>query len=103
MDIRKQGVIRIEPGIIHKNGIYFHSASAFAQQHLFYGLWGAEYICNAPYRVNRKSLNAFLLFFINTGELHFEYRGQKFTAQPLRRTAISYGRIMALSSAACSV
>ena len=80
MDIRKQGVIRIEPGIIHKNGIYFHSASAFAQQHLFYGLWGAEYICNAPYRVNRKSLNAFLLFFINTGELHFEYRGQKFTA-----------------------
>ena len=38
MDIRQQGVIRFEPGIIEKEGIYFHTASAFAQQHLFYGL-----------------------------------------------------------------
>ena len=37
MDIRQQGVIRFEPGIIEKEGIYFHTASAFAQQHLF--LW----------------------------------------------------------------
>ena len=35
MDIRQQGVIRFEPGIIEKEGIYFHTASAFAQQHLF--------------------------------------------------------------------
>ena len=49
MDIRQQGVIRFEPGIIEKEGIYFHTASAFAQQHLFYGLWGARYLCSAPY------------------------------------------------------
>lgn len=81
MDIRQQGVIRVESGILQKSGIYFHSASAFAQQHLFYGLWGAEYICSVPYRVQRKGLNAFLLFFIHDGELHFEYRGQNFIAR----------------------
>ena len=46
MDIRQQGIIRSEPGIIEKEGIYFHTASAFAQQHLFYGLWGARYLCS---------------------------------------------------------
>ena len=64
MDIRQQGVIRFEPGIIEKEGIYFHTASAFAQQHLFYGLWGARYLCSAPYSVRRKHLNAFLMFYI---------------------------------------
>ena len=39
MDILQQGIIRFEPGIIEKEGIYFHTASAFAQQHLFYSLW----------------------------------------------------------------
>lgn len=81
MDIRKQGVIRSESGIIDKKGIYFHNASSFAQQYLFYGLWGAEYTCTAPYRVCRKGLNAFLLFFIKSGELYFEYRGQSFVAR----------------------
>lgn len=80
MDIRKQGVIRFEPGIIEKEGIYFHTASTFAQQHLFYGLWGARYLCSAPYSVRRKHLNAFLLFYIKSGEMQFVYRDRAFTA-----------------------
>lgn len=80
MDIRQQGVIRFEPGIIEKEGIYFHTASAFAQQHLFYGLWGARYLCSAPYSVRRKHLNAFLMFYIHSGEMQFTYRDQTFTA-----------------------
>lgn len=80
MDIRQQGIIRFEPGIIEKEGIYFHTASAFAQQHLFYGLWGARYLCSAPYSVRRKHLNAFLMFYIHSGEMQFTYRDQTFTA-----------------------
>ena len=80
MDIRQQGIIRSEPGIIEKEGIYFHTASAFAQQHLFYGLWGARYLCSAPYSVRRKHLNAFLMFYIHSGEMQFTYRDQTFTA-----------------------
>ena len=78
MDIRQQGIIRSEPGIIEKEGIYFHTASAFAQQHLFYGLWGARYLCSAPYSVRRKHLNAFLMFYIHSGEMQFTYRDQTF-------------------------
>lgn len=80
MDIRQQGIIRFEPGIIEKEGIYFHTASAFAQQHLFYSLWGARYLCSAPYSVRRKHLNAFLMFYIHSGEMQFTYRDQSFTA-----------------------
>lgn len=81
MNIREQGVIRSESGIIKKNGIFFHTASAFAQQYLFYGLWGAEYICRSPYHVKRKHLDAFLLFFIKSGELSFCYRDTCFCAK----------------------
>ena len=80
MDILQQGIIRFEPGIIEKEGIYFHTASAFAQQHLFYSLWGARYLCSAPYSVRRKHLNAFLMFYIHSGEMQFTYRDQTFTA-----------------------
>lgn len=81
MNIRQQGIIRAESGIIDKQGIYFHNASVFAQQHLFYALWGAKYVCDKPYQVDREGLNAFLLFFIQMGELHFSYRGKTFTAK----------------------
>lgn len=81
MKIRPQDYIRFEPGVLDKKGIYIHAASAFAQQHLFYCLWGASYFCDAPYRVHRKHLNAFLLFYIKSGELQFIYRDREFTAQ----------------------
>ncbi len=81
MDLRKKGLIRSESGIIEKNGIYFHTVSGFAMQNLFYALWGANYLCRAPYIVNRQGFNIFLLFYIEKGALYFEYRGKKFTAR----------------------
>lgn len=80
MNLRNQGIIRSESGIIKKDGIYFHTSSGFAQQNLFYALWGANYLCTAPYRVDRKGFNAFLFFFIQSGEMYFEYRGRSFVA-----------------------
>ena len=43
-----------ERGIMSKKGIYFHSPSPFAKEHLFCVYWGAEYLCAPPYQVSRK-------------------------------------------------
>ncbi len=81
MDLRQQGVIRSESGILEKQGIYFHNASAFAQRYLYYGLWGAEYLCTEPYQVERSNFNAFLLFYVKSGTMEVSYRDQTFLAQ----------------------
>lgn len=83
MELRKQGVLTTELGISRKEGIYFHTASPFAQGNLCYPLWGATYTCTRPYRVERKeSLACFLMFYIQQGKLLFHYRGREFTALP---------------------
>lgn len=74
------GIIHSELGIVAKDGIYFHAASAFAQEHLFYLMWGADYYCVAPYSVERR-FDAFLMFFVRNGEMKFSYRGKTFVAQ----------------------
>ncbi len=81
MNIRQEGIIKGELGIIEKKGIYFHNASEFAQKYLFYGLWGAEYVCQPPYQVKRKGLDLLQIFYIRSGEMHFNYRGQNFIAK----------------------
>ncbi|MDO4634237.1 MAG: AraC family transcriptional regulator [Eubacteriales bacterium] len=81
MNLRQQGIIRTESGILEKQGIYFHNASSFAQQYLYYGLWGAEYVCTEPYQVNRRDFQAFLLFYIREGAMQVTYRNQCFTAK----------------------
>jgi AraC family transcriptional regulator len=80
MENPQEGMILNEKGILHKDGIYIHTPTGFAVNNLFYIRLAAMYTCDAPYRVERKKLNAFLLFYILEGELHFEYRGEKFTA-----------------------
>ncbi len=44
-------------------------------------LWGAEDVCDFPYRVRREYLNAFMFTRILEGSLHYEYRGKTFIAQ----------------------
>lgn len=81
MELRKQGVLSAELGILQKEGIYFHTASTFAQENLCYPLWGATYICTPPYRVERKEgLACFLMFYIQQGEMIFHYKNREFTA-----------------------
>ncbi|MDO4616131.1 MAG: AraC family transcriptional regulator [Lachnospiraceae bacterium] len=81
MDLRQKGVLRAESGIIEKQGIYFHNASSFAQRYLYYGLWGAEYVCAEPYQVRRSDFNAFLLFYILEGSMQVTYRDRSFAAK----------------------
>ncbi len=84
MENYQKGIItRKEPGILKKDGIYFYNPSDFAQEHLFYPHWGAEYVCAKPYRVNRSEqdvFDTFILFYVVKGSLFFRYRGKEFTA-----------------------
>lgn len=83
MESKQTGVLEHELGIVQKNGIYFYSASSFAQQHLFYPLWGATYTCAPPYCVERQEgFDAFLLFYIINGEMQFHYDNKSFIAGP---------------------
>lgn len=79
----KDGWIRPkDEGLLEYTGIFPSAPGPFAVSYLFYPLWGAEYLCQAPYRVERDWLDAFLAFYIQEGELYFRYRGQQFTAAP---------------------
>ena len=78
--IHEEGMIPGERGIMNKKGIYFHSPSVFAKEHLFCVYWGAEYLCVPPYQVCRSGLHSYLFFCILSGELRFTYREQTFMA-----------------------
>ena len=84
MENYQKGIItRKEPGILKKDGIYFYNPSDFAQEHLFYPHWGAEYVCDEPYCVDRSEqdvFDTFILFYIVRGRLFFRYRGKEFIA-----------------------
>lgn len=71
---------RQELGIVKKDGIYFHDASEFGKEQLYYIHWGAQYECNSNYFYEREYLDAFIFFYIIEGSLHFKYRDYKFVA-----------------------
>ncbi len=84
METIQKGIIEQEQGILKKEGIYFFSVSAFAQENLFYPHWGAEYVCTPSYRVERDErdvFDAFILFYIVRGSMGVQYLGQTFSAK----------------------
>jgi AraC-like DNA-binding protein len=80
---KQRDVLKNEKGILKSDGIYFATQSPFAKAHLFYLMWGALYECDYPYCVVRDDdeFDAFLFFYIRSGKMHFDYRGQSFAAQ----------------------
>lgn len=76
----REGILENEAGIAEKKGIWFYEPSDFARQNLLYPMWGGEYVCTAPYRVERDYLDAYMLFSILDGEMYYIYEGQEFCA-----------------------
>ncbi|MDO4616210.1 MAG: AraC family transcriptional regulator [Lachnospiraceae bacterium] len=76
----RTGILENEQGITEKKGIWFYEPSDFAKEHLFYPMWGGEYVCTAPYKVEREYLDAFMLFSIIEGEMYYRYEGETFCA-----------------------
>ncbi len=79
--MQERATIQNERGILFKKGGRFHTPSVFAQEALFYFLWGDEYICNEKYEVKRDSLDALSLYHIISGKMEFRYMGEQFTAE----------------------
>ncbi len=77
----REGILENELGIAEKKGIWFYDPSDFAKENLFYPMWGGEYLCTSPYRVEREYMDAFMLFSITEGEMHYIYEGEHFCAK----------------------
>lgn len=75
---------KIEPqphgGVVSSEGIFFHSPSDFAKNHLYYIHFGGQHTFDSNYEIDRNYYHAFLLIRIIDGHLNFEYRGTSFTA-----------------------
>lgn len=73
-------------GLVSKKGVYFHTSSDFAKEHLFCLAWGGEFLCDSTYEINRRTkeqfLDYYLIFRILEGSLQFEYEDSRFTAYP---------------------
>lgn len=80
--MKEHPFIKASSGIMQQRNIIFRETSLIGQEMHFYLMWGAEFICTLPYKVNRSYLNSFILFKINSGELKFIYDGKAFTAGP---------------------
>lgn len=70
-----------EAGVVHRDGVYFHSVTPYGKENLFYVLWGAVYDLAAPYRVERNYMDAYMVQYVVEGELHFNLRGEHFIAK----------------------
>lgn len=79
--MQERATIQNERGIISKKGSHFHSPSSFAQESLYYILWGDEYVCNQKYRVKREGLDSLSLYHIISGQMEFRYKGDSFVAE----------------------
>lgn len=70
-----------EAGVVHRDGVYFHSVTPYGKENLFYVLWGAVYDLASPYRVERNYMDAYMVQYVVEGELHFNLRGEHFIAK----------------------
>lgn len=80
-NIQTNATIINERGIISKRGGRFHTPGKFAEENLYYILWGDEYECNEKYTVKREFLDALSLYHIVSGGMEFHYNGHTFQAQ----------------------
>ncbi|KRK97476.1 hypothetical protein FD04_GL001504 [Secundilactobacillus odoratitofui DSM 19909 = JCM 15043] len=66
-----------EKGIQPLQGIYFNNPSNIAKELYYYPMWGAEYQVTYPYVVDRQYMNAFILFWVEEGELSFTFNDRQ--------------------------
>ncbi|MEN2665965.1 AraC family transcriptional regulator [Listeria aquatica] len=71
---------KIEPGILAKRGPFFYKTTELTRKLYFHAYWSGEYLVDVQYSLTRDYMNSFLIFFVKSGELHFDYREQTFTA-----------------------
>jgi AraC family transcriptional regulator len=63
-----------EKGVLAQSRIYFHTASPFAKEALFYLISGGNYVCSKPYEINRDNLPQYLFIYIKSGKMELHYK-----------------------------
>ncbi|WP_165849970.1 AraC family transcriptional regulator [Listeria kieliensis] len=71
---------KIEPGILAKRGPFFYETTELTRKLYLHAYWSGEYLVDVQYSLTRDYMSSFLVFFVKSGELHFDYREQTFTA-----------------------
>lgn len=70
----------IEKGVLPQSKMYFHTASDFALNDLFYLIYSGEFHCTTDYQVKRDHWNSYLFMRIRKGKLKVKYKKDYFTA-----------------------
>lgn len=71
---------KVEPGLKNKKRLHFYESSDIAKKIYYYALWGGDYTVDVPYSIERDYMNSFILFWIQSGTIHFHYMDQSFSA-----------------------
>lgn len=71
---------KVEPGLKNKKRLHFYESSDIAKKIYYYALWGGDYTVDVPYSIERNYMNSFILFWIQSGTIHFHYMDQSFSA-----------------------
>lgn len=73
MEDFSQFIPKVEQGKFSLQGLYFNDPSNKAKELYYYPLWGGEYYVKYPYEIDRKYMNSFIVFWIEEGELSFNF------------------------------
>lgn len=66
---RSQAVKIVDKGVLETSFIDFSQPSEFDKKALYYTCDFGHYFCNGDYRIERESLNLFLLFYVTSGNI----------------------------------
>ncbi|WP_283674251.1 AraC family transcriptional regulator [Butyricicoccus sp. Marseille-Q5471] len=84
MLVRHYSPDRIGTGMLPTSEVFFHTATKFAREALYYLICMGDYQVDSRYIVARiapeKRVQYFQLFLITSGALHFSYQNRLFTA-----------------------
>ena len=65
----------VDTGVLTPSFMDFSLPSEFAKSALYYCPQFGRFICNSDYRIERKSIDQYLLIYINSGSLSIRTNG----------------------------
>ncbi|WP_068673425.1 AraC family transcriptional regulator [Oceanobacillus sp. Castelsardo] len=71
-----------ETGVLPPSKLYFHTASPFAKNALYYLSNGGRYICSNKYIIERDNYFQFLFIYVKKGKMEISYNNQIHYAGP---------------------
>lgn len=70
-----------EKGVLPDSKLFFHTASSFAKQALYYLYSGGKYILNNTYETKRNYFDQFLFLHVLKGKMEVHYKNREFIGE----------------------